>query len=126
MKNKPCPFCGSNNLKPLASGVRYKYWIHCNRCAMEGPTASTDERGAWLLWNQRFEVLNNKPDLSKCPRCGGEADNGHDRCIPPNPYLCRKCDEEYNYDHEYNTRSTEKESKGKIGKEAEKEDQTST
>ena len=32
------------------------------------------------------------PDLSKCPKCGGPADNGHDRCLPPNPYVCTKCD----------------------------------
>jgi hypothetical protein len=31
------------------------------------------------------------PDLSKCPKCGGPADNGHDRCYPPNPYFCSKC-----------------------------------
>lgn len=31
-------------------------------------------------------------DLSKCPKCGGVADNGHDRCYPPNPYLCTKCE----------------------------------
>lgn len=30
-------------------------------------------------------------DLSRCPRCGGDADQGHDRCIPPNPYVCSKC-----------------------------------
>ena len=30
-------------------------------------------------------------DLSKCPRCGGPADNGHDREFPPNPYCCSKC-----------------------------------
>ncbi len=30
-------------------------------------------------------------DLSKCPRCGAPADNGHDRCYPPNPYVCSKC-----------------------------------
>ena len=30
-------------------------------------------------------------DLTKCPRCGGPADNGHDRCVPPSPYLCTKC-----------------------------------
>lgn len=30
-------------------------------------------------------------DLSKCPNCGGPADNGHDRCIPPTPYFCGKC-----------------------------------
>ena len=32
-----------------------------------------------------------EPDLSRCPQCNGPADNGHDRSIPPNPYLCTKC-----------------------------------
>jgi hypothetical protein len=32
------------------------------------------------------------PDLSQCPKCGGEADNGHDRSFPPNPYNCTKCE----------------------------------
>ena len=32
-----------------------------------------------------------EPDLSRCPSCGGPADNGHDRCMPPNPYVCTKC-----------------------------------
>ena len=31
-------------------------------------------------------------DLSKCPKCGGPADNGHDHCIPPSPYYCTKCE----------------------------------
>ena len=31
------------------------------------------------------------PDLTKCPRCGGPANNGHDREFPPNPYLCTTC-----------------------------------
>ena len=35
-----------------------------------------------------------EPDLSVCPGCGGEADNGHDRCLPPSPYYCTKCDAE--------------------------------
>lgn len=30
-------------------------------------------------------------DLGTCPQCGGPADNGHDRCLPPSPYLCTKC-----------------------------------
>lgn len=29
--------------------------------------------------------------LNRCPNCGGPADNGHDRCYPPNPYFCTKC-----------------------------------
>jgi hypothetical protein len=32
-----------------------------------------------------------EPDLSRCPQCNGPADNGHDRSIPPSPYLCTKC-----------------------------------
>ena len=30
--------------------------------------------------------------LSRCPRCGGPADNGHDREDPPNPYICSRCE----------------------------------
>lgn len=33
----------------------------------------------------------SEPSLDKCPECGGPADNGHDRCYPPNPYCCTKC-----------------------------------
>lgn len=32
-------------------------------------------------------------DLTRCPNCGGPADNGHDREVPPNPYWCSKCSE---------------------------------
>lgn len=35
--------------------------------------------------------LTDKPNLSKCPMCGGLADNGHDRELPPNVYACSKC-----------------------------------
>ena len=27
----------------------------------------------------------------KCPNCGGVADNGNDRCVPPNAYVCQRC-----------------------------------
>lgn len=30
-------------------------------------------------------------DLSRCPKCNGPSDNGHDREVPPNPYYCTKC-----------------------------------
>jgi hypothetical protein len=33
--------------------------------------------------------MNN---LNKCPKCGGPADNGHDRCLPPNIYYCTECE----------------------------------
>lgn len=34
---------------------------------------------------------DDEPDLDTCPGCGGPADNGNDRCVPPGPYLCTKC-----------------------------------
>lgn len=34
-----------------------------------------------------------QPRLETCPKCGGVADNGHDRELPPNPYLCSKCEQ---------------------------------
>ncbi len=30
-------------------------------------------------------------DYTRCPTCKGVADNGHDRCYPPNAYECTKC-----------------------------------
>lgn len=32
-----------------------------------------------------------KINLRKCPKCGGVADNGFDRCDPPSVYYCSKC-----------------------------------
>lgn len=31
-------------------------------------------------------------NLNECPGCGGPADNGHDRCLPPNVYYCTNCE----------------------------------
>lgn len=31
-------------------------------------------------------------DINVCPRCGGFADNGFSREIPPSPYVCRSCE----------------------------------
>ena len=30
-------------------------------------------------------------ELETCPKCGGFADNGFSRSIPPSPYFCRAC-----------------------------------
>jgi len=32
-----------------------------------------------------------QPNLAKCPGCGGPADNGNDRSVPPVPYFCADC-----------------------------------
>ena len=37
-------------------------------------------------------------DLTTCPNCGGPADQGYDRCDPPNPYYCSKCERLNNED----------------------------
>lgn len=40
------------------------------------------------------ENATPQPDLTKCPKCGGIADNGIDRCHPPQPYNCKKCSDQ--------------------------------
>ena len=40
-----------------------------------------------------MEMKINEPIITKCPKCGGVADNGNDRCFPPNPYYCKNCTE---------------------------------
>ena len=36
--------------------------------------------------------LDPRNSLDTCPRCGGPADNGHDRGYPPSPYICTRCE----------------------------------
>ena len=37
-------------------------------------------------------LISDEPvDLSTCPGCGGPADNGFSRDVPPSPYYCTKC-----------------------------------
>jgi hypothetical protein len=47
--------------------------------------------GKFLQFHGNSYRAGPEPDLSKCPKCGGDADNGHDRSIPPIPYFCTKC-----------------------------------
>lgn len=39
-----------------------------------------------------YEAQKSEPNIDKCPTCDGEADNGFDRCLPPSPYQCTKCE----------------------------------
>ena len=41
----------------------------------------------------RERLAETADDLARCPNCGGPADNGHDREVPPSPYWCSKCTE---------------------------------
>lgn len=36
-------------------------------------------------------IADEPTDLSTCPGCGGPADNGFSRDVPPSPYYCTKC-----------------------------------
>ncbi len=50
----------------------------------------------WVTEKVRDLILaaTTKPpedDITVCPGCGGYADNGFDRCVPPSPYYCTKC-----------------------------------
>lgn len=37
---------------------------------------------------------NVEPDIDVCPQCGGPADRGFNREVPPVPYVCSKCGRE--------------------------------
>ena len=45
----PCPFCGSEDVHQCETGV---YWIRCDGCDAEGPTADSEE-GMVRAWNTR-------------------------------------------------------------------------
>lgn len=34
---------------------------------------------------------DEEPSIDECPQCGGLADNGYSRSVPPEPYYCTKC-----------------------------------
>jgi len=40
----------------------------------------------------KSHVIAHRPKDDTCPKCGGEADNGFDRQVPPNAYYCTKCE----------------------------------
>jgi rRNA maturation protein Nop10 len=47
----------------------------------------------FVIATLRERLAETANDLNRCPNCGGPADNGHDREVPPNPYWCSKCTE---------------------------------
>ena len=60
MHPKPCPFCGSNELKRCAkqSGVGYETYIRCKDCNAQGPKVYSDLRDREaVLHNADIQVL---------------------------------------------------------------------
>ena len=42
------------------------------------------------ITEHRHVVSSAQPEM-RCPQCGAQADNGHDRELPPNVYVCSTC-----------------------------------
>ena len=70
-------------------GYENTYGVWC-ACGFRGPVFYLDpaELNLTLKWQPTH-------DPNTCPKCGGEPDNGFDRCMPPNPYHCSKCEPEF-------------------------------
>ena len=48
---KPCPFCGSTDIRLNAPGARFDYY--CNTCEASGPKTTLSKENAREMWNQR-------------------------------------------------------------------------
>ena len=75
--------------EPVQDTAFDRWWDN----ALDGPTpvAPVSKETARWIWNAARAEPVQEPDLSRCPKCNGPADNGHDREVPPNPYYCTKC-----------------------------------
>ena len=49
---------------------------------------------------EKLKRIDCTQNGNTCPGCGGPADNGHDRSIPPNPYYCVACHDAGIVDHD--------------------------
>ena len=54
---KPCPFCGSDNIKACEQPQDCGWFIRCENCFTEGPSPKDatywDEQKAIEIWNDR-------------------------------------------------------------------------
>lgn len=68
---KPCPFCGSTDIKMKQSG--FLNWVECANCKANSGIGN-DSYKAERLWNRRFNSAKPKSDeLRGCPFCGSRA-----------------------------------------------------
>ena len=61
---KPCPFCGSKDIK-LWGNHRDSFWFRCNNCA--SIDSYDTERQAVRAWNKRVAIPSAEP--KKCKDC---------------------------------------------------------
>lgn len=65
MELKPCPFCGSSNVKNewvYAGTDLEEYWVECMNCGGKGPWDS-DQQQAIEEWNTRVNKNDNDPRI---------------------------------------------------------------
>lgn len=87
--------------EPEASkGLRDFLWQTLEHCPERWATVDLIQEYIEEQVIQQRDTPPKSPevDLTKCPSCGGDADNGHDGCFPPNPYNCTKCEEAITHD----------------------------
>lgn len=75
-------------------------WVILHQCIFSGNekigSITADEARKYFIeplqhYLSEHSNKHSETDINKCPKCGGSADNGHDRCYPPSPYYCTKC-----------------------------------
>ena len=49
--------------------------------------------GALVCAEAENERLLERLQMTHCPRCDRPTDNGNDRCVPPNAYVCSRCEQ---------------------------------
>lgn len=73
---------------------------YVSRAPYKGKYLEDLKKAEWYLHHKIQQVeleqtiveAEKELSLEVCPRCGGVADNGHDRSLPPYVYLCTKCE----------------------------------
>ena len=90
--------CVQQNYLPDKCGHDWDEQIIALRAALaqqdQPQGCATEEECTYQPWCRIRGTCQRKqadPDISRCPRCGSAADNGHDRELPPNPYFCSRC-----------------------------------
>jgi hypothetical protein len=78
-----CGYCDTPATHRHAEGS-----LRCEEHTPRDPETPWRPDDGWT----RIESGALGPHLGRCPQCGGPADNGHDRSVPPTPYLCTRCE----------------------------------
>ena len=68
---KPCPFCGSTNIKVTMDGCIYQ--VMCDDCMVESPARDESKGNAIAAWNRRddgwISVKDKMPEVEQTVLC---------------------------------------------------------